>query len=155
MKITVDRVKSLDGELIFMIKVKDPHSVPFSEEEMNALVSMDRCTKEVTHTLDPTHHTYQLIANSFHNVKEKIFTKLLSNLKFSISNELETMFTPICQEIYNWIYDHQHGHVKTWMSEFDPLRTKYYFNNDKKCPVYDSNRLYISDDKIDDDEDDE
>jgi len=44
--------------------------------------------------------------------------------------------------------------LKIWMSEFDPERTKYYFNNDKSNE-YSRDPLHISDDKVDDDEDED
>jgi len=64
------------------------------------------------------------------------------------------MFKPICQEIYNWIQDHQSGDIKNWMIQFDPQRTKYYFHNDPENP-YSRGPSTIPDDKIDEDEEDD
>jgi len=59
----------------------------------------------------------------------------------------------MCQEIYNWIFDQQNEPLKRWMLEFDPQRTTFYFDNDKKLePV----REYsFAEEKFDDEEDDE
>lgn len=138
MKITVDRTVTPEGNLTFTISVTEPQVAPFSEIEKNSLVSIDTFTKEMSKTLDPNSVLYQDILNANHKVKEKVFCKVLENLKFAIENDMRPKFRPICQEIYNWIYDKQEGFLKTWMSEFDPQRTTYYFDNDGKL----QNQLY-------------
>ncbi len=37
----------------------------------------------------------------------------------------------MCQEIYNWIFDNQNEYLKGWIAEYDPQRSRYYFDNDK------------------------
>ena len=132
MKIKVDRTIDSEGNLLFTIKVTEPHVAPFSDQERISLESIDRFTLNMSKTIDPTGPLYQDILNANHKVKEKMFCRILQNLKFAIENEFRPKFRPICQEIYNWIYDDQEGHVKKWMSEFDPQRTTYYFDNDAK-----------------------
>lgn len=154
MKIKVDRTIKAEGELVFTITVTEPHVSPFSEIEKNALESIDAFTKEMEKTLDPASVLYQDIVNANHKVKEKVFCKVLENLKFAIENEFRPKFKPICQEIYNWIYDKQEGFLKRWMSEFDPQRTTYFFDNDGRLQNQHINM--IADDKVnDEDHDDE
>lgn len=138
MKITVDRTVNPEGDLVFTVTVKEPHVAPFSEVEKNALVSIDKFTKEMEKTLDPTQNLYQDILNANHKVKEKVFVRILENLKFSIENQLRPKFRPMCQEIYNWIQGAQEGYLKTWMIEFDPQRTRYYFDNDEEMKAQSS-----------------
>lgn len=155
MKINVDRTVNAQGNLVFTITVSDPQVAPFTDEERICLEGVDAFTKNMSKTIDPNGMLYQDILKANHHVKEKVFMKVLENLKFSIENELRPKFRPICQEIYNWIFDLQQGFLKTWMSEFDPQRTTYYFDNDGKN-AYCRNPNEISDDKVEDkDEDDD
>ncbi len=132
MKITVDRTVDSEGDLIFTIKVTEPHVAPFTKDEKSSLECIDIFTKQLADVLDPNKPLFQDIQNANHAVKEKVFTRVLTNLKFAIENDLRPKFRPICQEIYNWIYDSQEGFLRTWMQEFDPQRTTYYFDNDEK-----------------------
>ncbi len=148
MKIKVDRQLN-DDELVFTITITEPQFAPYTDDERLALESIDRFTKNMERSLDPQGKLYHDILVANHDVKEKVFTNILDNLKFSIENEFRPKFRPICQEIYNWIYDNQEGFVKKWMTEFDPQRTKYYFDNDAKSEYGRSTNL-DPDDKEDD-----
>ncbi len=131
MKITVDRINNSQGELVFTITVKEPHNAPFGDVEKDLMIELDKCFKSTTETNAGNIKIKDFILSSIHNAKEKTFIHVIENLKFGIKNELQPMFNPMCQEIYNWIYDAQEGHLKQWLQEFDPQRTKYYFSNDK------------------------
>lgn len=152
MKITVDRTNDSEGNLVFTITVKEPHVIPFPEEEKKALDGIDQLTKLIETSLDSSKPLYNEIMQSNRKIKENVFVKSLEKLKFSIQNEFRPKFQPICQEIYNWIYDKQQGVLKNWMIEYDPQRTTYYFDNDGKTqnPI---NTPFISEDKIDEDDD--
>jgi len=158
MKISVDRTESPEGDLTFIITVKEPHVAPFSDAERISLESIDKFTKSMEQTLDPTGILYQDILNANHKVKEKVFCRVLQNLKFAIENELRPKFRPICQEVYNWIQDKQEGFLKTWMIEFDPQRTTYYFDNDEKMKAQESalhEKRALDEDDLEDDEDED
>ncbi len=155
MKVTVDRLNLDSGELQFIITMSEPHVAPFSDEERVALESIDRFTKNMASTLDPTGDLYQKVLNANHHVKEQVFLKILQNLRFTIENEFRPKFQPICQEIYNWIYDNQEGFLKTWMMEFDPQRTTYYFDNDIKAKKSILNQESDQEDDWDDEDEDE
>ncbi len=150
MKITVDRIVDTEGELVFTIKVSEPHLSTLTAEELAALIGIDIYTKTIETTVNPTGVLYQDIVSANHQVKEKVFKRILDNLRFAIENQLQPKFQPICQEIYNWIYDKQEGFLKTWMLEFDPQRTTYFFDNDGRFnhPIN-----HTPDDKLDDDDD--
>jgi len=152
MKISIDRTMSPEGDLVFTITVKEPHIIPFPEEEKKALNEIDQLTKLVETSLESSKPLYKDIIEANSKIKEKVFVKALDNLKFSIQNEFRPKFQPICQEIYNWIYDKQTDILKKWMIEYDPQRTTYYFDNDGKTqnPI---NTPFISEDKVDDDDD--
>lgn len=153
MRISVERIINDDDHLVFTIKILEPHLCPMVQQEIDALEGIDNFTKGLERNLDPEGKLYQNILLANHQVKERIFLKTLENIKFSIKNELEPKFHPICQEIYNWIYDKQEGSIKKWMQEFDATRTTYYFDNDIKL----KNQLEknIPDDKFDDEDEDE
>jgi hypothetical protein len=154
MDIKVDRVNTPEGNLVFTITVSNPHHSCFGENEKNIMNYLDTCKENVSKSTSVENKLAQDVIGLIHASKEKTFTRVLSNLKFAIENEFRPKFQPICQEIYNWIYDHQTVMLKSWMSEFDPQRTKYYFDNDKKnLPSHDPH--YISDDKIDDEDDED
>ncbi len=130
MKITVDRTIDSEGNLVFTISVKEPHKVPFTELENNMMTALETCKKHVD-SVQEDNKVKNDILSSIHDAKEKTFSRILQSLRFAITNELRPKFQPICQEIYNWIYDNQEGPTKMWMQEVDPQRTKYYFDNDK------------------------
>lgn len=157
MKITVDRTNNSEGDLVFTVTVKEPHVSPFTEQEHLAMESIEVFTKNMATLIDPNGIFYQDIINANHLVKGKTFLRVLQNLKFAIKNELEPKFHPMCQEIYNWIYDNQKGYLKSWMTDFDPQRTTYYFDNDARIEATKINSpfTYPEDKDSDDDEEDE
>ncbi len=155
MKITVDRTNTSEGELVFTIKVSEPHHACFSEIEKNIMELLDLCKTGVENISPEDNKLRQDVIASIHHAKEKTFLRVLNNLKFAIKEELQPKFNPICQEIYNWIHDKQTSNLKTWMNEFDSQRTTYYFDNDGKNNPYCRNPDYIRDDKVDDDEEDD
>lgn len=155
MKITVDRTLSPEGHLVFTVTCKEPHLTCMTEQETEALEGLDLFTHQMSSLISP--EMSQLIENANHEVKGKIFNKVLENLRFAIQNEFRPKFLPICQEIYNWIYDLQSGNIKKWMMQFDSQRTTYYFDNDARLEQnkISSPFLYPEDkDEEDDDEDD-
>lgn len=145
MKITVDRADEED-KLTFTITVSKPIGVNFSEEDLKVLTSVDTFMNTMGKTIDTSGQVYQNLILANHAVKEKILEKVLASLRFHINCVLKKKFEPMCEEIYNWIYDHQEGHVKTWLSSFQPQRVKYYFDNDRHAPS-------ISDDDDEEDSD--
>lgn len=130
MDIKVDRTNNPKGNLVFTITVSEPHHACFGEIEKNIMVVLDFC-KDGVQSLSPEDNKVRNeVIGLIHNAKEKTFMNVLDNLKFAIENEFRPKFKPICQEIYNWIYDQQTDVLKKWMGEFDPQRTKFYFDND-------------------------
>ncbi len=130
MEIKVNREINEEKNLIITITVKEPFCVPLSVEQIDSIKLMEDFI-ENSWKYQACEKFQTLISTSLHNVKEKIFGETIEKLKFNIENDFHPRYKHICQEIYNWIYDHQHGLVRKWMQEFDPQRTKYYFNNDK------------------------
>lgn len=156
MKINVDRTTNSEGDLVFTITVKEPHLCPFTEQEKTAMESIENFTRDIATKLDPNGIYFQDVLNANHLVKEKTFLRVLQNLKFAIKNELEPKFHPMCQEIYNWIYDNQKGYIKSWLADFDPQRTTYYFDNDRKIEPNNINSPFTyPEDKDSDDEEGE
>ena len=131
MKITVDRNINDDGDLVFTITVREPVLQPFTPDEMS-FMSLIEAAKNQASSLETNN---LLIKNhvlaDLNMMKERIFMQVLRKVRFAIQEELEIKFHPMCQEIYNWVQDAQDGYLKQWMIEYDPQRTKYYFDNDK------------------------
>lgn len=153
MKITVDRIVNDQKELVFTIKVTEPHNAPFGELEQKICTILDSCKDSVSLVTNEENRLKTDILSTIHYAKEQAFMRVLSSLKFSIKNELKLKFDPMCQEIYNWIFDQQNDVLKRWMHEFDPQRTTFYFDNDNKIePV---KEYAFSEDKFDDEEDEE
>ena len=155
MKITVDRNVNTDKNLVFTITVNEPHISSFGDTESHIMSLLEDCMEKIYGFATKENKCQNDVVDLIHSAKEKTFVRVLNNLKFAIDNELCTMFKPICQEIYNWIYDYQTDNLKTWMTQFDAQRTKYYFSNDLKKDVMVTDPLKISDDKIDEDDEDE
>ncbi len=146
MKIKVER-HNLEGTgLVFTIKVSDAHTVPFDEHEKQILHKLDICQKEIEKMAECKERDE--ILRGLFLVRERIFKKVLTNMTFAIESNLKPKFQHMCQEIYNWLYDKQASDLKKWMEEFDPQRSIYYFDNDRKAEDYS-----ITDDKEDEDED--
>ncbi len=117
--------------LVFEIIVTKPHVAPFSEQDEAIMNLLEDAKNKFDNIADPENAARILAESGIHLAKEKVFIRILESLRFAIKNQLEPKFNPICQEIYNWIRDNQEGRTSRWMSEFDPQRTKYYFDNDK------------------------
>lgn len=153
MKITVDRTFNDEKELIFVIKVSEPHKAPFGELEQKLCTILDSCKESVNQVTAEDNKLKNNILGTIHYAKEQAFIRVLSSLKFAIKNELKLKFDPMCQEIYNWIFDQQDQPLKKWMQEFDPQRTTFYFDNDNKIePV---KEYSFAEDKFDDEEDED
>lgn len=130
MYIQVERIESPEGNLVFTVTVSDPHHSCFGEEEIKLMKYLDTCKKDVEDLISQDNKNRAEALTHIHEIKEKVFVRVLDNLKFEIENEFRPRFKPICQEIYNWIYHHQKDELKSWMSDFDPQRTRYFFDND-------------------------
>ncbi len=150
MKIEVSRTQNEAGDLVFTITTKEPTIVPFTIEERLILTRIDEFVREMSQTLDPNKKLYQDILLSTHAVKENMLIRVIEKLKASIKSDLRTKFEPMCAEIFNWIYDNQVDHVRSWLSQFEPQRVKYYFDNDAQIKDLKSD----TDFEIDEDEDD-
>jgi hypothetical protein len=148
MKIKVERENHGDEGLVFTIRVSDPHTVPFDEHEKQILHKLDICQKEIENMLECKERD-EILRNLF-TVRDKIFKRVLNNMTFAIEANLKPKFQHMCQEIYNWLYDKQAGDPKKWMEEFDPQRSIYYFDNDRKAEDY---SITEEDEDEDDDED--
>lgn len=155
MDIKVDRTNTPEGNLVFTITVSEPHHSCFGEIEKNIMKLLDICKDDVYRTTSDENKTKQDVIGLIHNAKEKTFLRVLDNLKFAIENEFRPRFKPICQEIYNWIYDKQTDVLKNWMCEFDPQRTKYYFDNDITPNKFAQMQESEHDEESDDEEDEE
>ncbi len=151
MKISVERIINTEGNLVFTISVSEPHLAGFGDVDKIMMNILDACQNDIFRVTVDENKIKNDVMGLIHAAKEKAFVRVLDNLKFSIENEFRPKFKPICQEIYNWIHDKQTNDLKKWMIEFDPERTKYYFDNDLE--LKNQKRSYsIPDDKIDDEE---
>ena len=131
MKITVDRNNNEDGDLVFTITIREPALNPFTEEEKAFMSLLEACKVQASGFETNNLIIKNIVLADLNMTKERIFMQVLRRVRFSIKEELELKFHPMCIEIYNWIYDAQDGFLKQWMTEYDPQRTKYYFDNDK------------------------
>ncbi len=127
MKIAVERTEEADS-LTFTIKVTEPHHAPFTQEDERILSFLQGGIANISE--DPS-AVAELIKQAIHHVQAITFNKIKENLCFAIHGQLVEKVKPMQQDIYNWLYDRQPPHLKQWMQEFDPQRTKYYFDNDK------------------------
>ena len=118
---------------------------------------LDICKDDINRITPEENKLKNDVFGLVHTAKDKLFSRVIDNLKFSIENELRPMFRPICQEIYNWIKEHQSGDLMNWMNEFDPQKTKYYFHNDTQYENIVRGPSEIPEDYLidEDDEDDE
>lgn len=130
MKITVERKHEENGNLVFKITCSEPHNAPFGDLEKKVMTMLEDYKHDVELIVPRDHKLSEEISTALHGIKDKTFSRVIRSLRFAIDNELKIKFSPICQEVYNWIYDKQDGDLKKWLQEFDPERVKYYFDND-------------------------
>ena len=131
MKITVDRHVSPEGNLVFTITATQPHEVPFSADDKKIMDCISVCRQEIQDSDMEYGLIKEDLLNSLHGAKDCMFQSVIKNIKQAIKWELQPKIKAICQEIYNWMYDNQTDMLKAWLQDFDPQRTKYYFDNDK------------------------
>lgn len=130
MKISVDRTLESHDSLIFTITVTEPHDIPFEGHNKFLLKTLQSMQKSLSFTDEDTGFKDDL-ETALHGIQSMLFHRSIDSLRFSIDNELKPKFDHICQEIYNFLFDHQKGDIKSWLQEFDPQRVIYYFDNDK------------------------
>lgn len=133
MKIEVHRAVSEKGNLIFTIEARDPQGVTFSQEEFTILKHLDEAMVKINHDVEKKGIIFEETIMKIHDVKSEIHARMLRYLKNNIKLDFEPRFNHICQEIYNWLLENQDGLEKKWMLEFDPQRTRFYFDNDPKA----------------------
>lgn len=155
MDIEVNRSISPEGYLVFTIQVKNPHLAQFGQMDKD-IMNILEATKDAIEII-PTkeERLKQDIISLICNAKQRAFERVWKNLTFAIRNELQPKFDPICQEIYNWIYDAQEGALKSWMNEYNPIRTQYYFDNDIRAKKAFDKQESEHEIEIDDQDDDE
>lgn len=130
MKIDVERMVNAEGHLVFTITAKNGKDYDFSEINTSYLQDVDKAIKHMDSLEISDDKIKASIKSHVNTLKELAFIEVTKYLKFAIRHSLQVKFDHICQEIYNWIYDSQDGFVKKWLYEFDPKRSKYYFDND-------------------------
>lgn len=155
MEIKVNRTITTKNHLVFTIVVTDPHNAPFSQIEKGIMKLLDQTVKSVESISPEENKTKTEAIRLVDAAKKNCFGRLMTCLKFSIKNQLQPKFDPMCQEIYNWIYNAQEAELKEWLETYDPQRCKYYFDNDPQNQ--NDTPPEFSEDKIDEDdeEDDE
>lgn len=131
MDIKVNRYNREDGSLVFEVVITEPHFAPFDEKEEAIMNLLEDAKNKFDNIAEPENKARLDAERGIHGAKDAVFQRVLNSLQFAIKNQLEPKFKPICQEIYNWIYDKQSPRLQRWMSECDPQRAKYYFDNDK------------------------
>lgn len=155
MDITVDRSITPEGDLIFSIQVKNPSLVNFGIHERHIMSILNAANSSINDVPSTEPKLKEDIRSLVHMAKHKQFERVIEKLKFSIKNSLEAKFNPMCQEIYNWMYDAQDTPLKEWMSEFDPQRTQFYFDNDLRAKRALDRQESEHEIEIDDEDDDE
>jgi len=138
MKIKVERESTPEGDLVFTVRVSDPHVVEITSYEKKIIHILEECLSTLDSEIhDSAEKVKEDVQSSLNGIKHQVFCRMIERLKFNVENDFRPKFKPICQEIYNWLYDYQTGETRQWMQEFDPQRTKYYFDNDintHTCP---------------------
>jgi hypothetical protein len=129
MKIEVARIQAHD-KLVFTITVTEPGINPFTMDEAFVLGGIDKFMQQMEQVTNRDATLYEYLVNANHSVREKLLSKVNKNIQYSIEYELRPRFDHICKEIYNWTVDLQSGEFQTWLMQYIPQRTKFYFDND-------------------------
>lgn len=131
MKITVDRNVNQDGSLVFTITAKEPNEIAFTENDKKIMDVLTNCKRDLAETEDDPRLIKEHLLEALHGIRDMMFQSVIKSLRTAIRGQLHAKIEPICQEIYNWMYDNQTDVLKSWLQEFDPQRVKYYFDNDR------------------------
>ncbi len=130
MRIKVDRTNNDSGNLVFTITISEPHNAPFTDIDKEIVDALDACRENLNKISSSENKLKEHVINLMNKAEATAFSRVLNSLQDAIKNQFKPKYEHICQEIYNWIYDNQKEPLKSWMLEFDPQRTKYYFDND-------------------------
>lgn len=125
MEITIEREHQGD-ELVFTIRVKDCSKIKKSV----LLQEVEYYEREFDYLPPLIGESIKLYLN---DVKDREIDMILGKTRFHIDNQLIPRIKHICQEIYNWIYDHQDEGIQNIMNKIERGRTKYYFDNDAQA----------------------
>lgn len=124
MDITVER-NHVEDELVFTIRVRGFNKI----EKSLMLREIEYYKSEMTSLPPMLGESINLFMASLRN---KEIERLIRKTKFHIDNQLRNRINHISQEIYNLIYDYQEMDIKQIINEFEPNRTRYYFDNDRE-----------------------
>src|SRR5690606_636756 len=126
MDIQVNRTHRDDGALVFEIVVTNPPTLKFNQDDKEILDMLQNIQNELHKVDKEADFVREDVQQHIHLAKKRIISETNKKLCSSIDNQLEFKFKPMCQEIYNWAYDHQTQALQSWMTENDPVRIKYY-----------------------------
>lgn len=150
MLIEINRDNVETGELVFTIKVSLPHAVPFSTNELEVLKKLQETKSGIILEKIKDQKLAENLEEAIDHVQNEILLRVKHSLKCGIDHQLRDRIHPICQEIYNWLFEAQTEQVKNWLFQVDGERIKYYFDNDKTIE-----KMTPQPSELDDDEDEE
>lgn len=130
MDITVDRTITPEGDLEFHILLKNPHihKTSITEFDIMEILNAAQSSIEDIATGDPDFK--DRISNAVYDAKKLTFDMTFRTFQFQTRGFIRSNFQCIYQEVENWVYDAQPEPFKSWLSEFNANKIKYYFNND-------------------------
>lgn len=129
MEITVDRNHTQDGNLVFTITVTPDEENLLKIEDIEILKKINMFQNQIAEAHEGALNTD--VSELLHDFKTEVYFKVSGLIRNKVAVKLQQMFNPICQETYSWLIDKQKEELRTWMLEFNPGRTKYYFSNDE------------------------
>lgn len=130
MEIKVERIIE-EGKLVFTITCENPSIEYPNENGWEALNLLNICESAIEATIHNGFSLKQEIKTTLFGCRDMVFDQIHDFMTFALRERLEPKFEHMCNEIYNWQYDNASGRMKQLLQEFDPQRTKYYFDNDK------------------------
>jgi hypothetical protein len=133
MEIKVERVQE-DGKLIFTITCEElknnVENISLLNHDFDMLFHLEACRDRIAETVPEQYHKRHEVDHAIFTAREQVFQHIYDHFIFALREKLEPKYEHICQEIYNWQYDNAEGKMKQLLQEFDPQRTRYYFDND-------------------------
>jgi len=130
MEVTVDRTITPEGDLVFVMRLKNPHIQQVGNDEVNMMSILNAAQSAIEEIPALDLDFKDRVQDAVTKAKKIAFENIFFSLKFWIKAAIENPHDRIYQEIENWVCDAQPEPLKSWLNEFYANRTKYYFNND-------------------------
>lgn len=125
----IERTFNDNGDLIFMITMPNGPYKIISDDHLSKLTQFRKLGEFLTSEISGFRYS-EIMEDSFRDNLQDLFMCFFKEFREDIDKEFTEKCRAMKAEINNWVYDKQSVAIQSWLSEYEPQRTKYYFDND-------------------------